>query len=131
MKKTKTRKSEAKAKAKTRTKTNSKTKSSKAVEPRSPEPSTLGGGFATRRPQRPKRGTGSASGGQSGDLQGLSRRPGADSESVEELLEEGQYHEAEVVSGIENAPGPEQGEVRTRQFPEDDVPEEYREDPDR
>ena len=36
-----------------------------------------------------------------------------------------------VVSGIENAPGPEQGEVRTRQFPEDDVPEEYREDEDR
>jgi hypothetical protein len=50
---------------------------------------------------------------------------------VEELLEEGQSYEADVVSGIENAPGPEQGEVRTRQSREDDVPEEYRDDPDR
>jgi hypothetical protein len=31
------------------------------------------------------------------------------------------------VAGVENAPDPDQGEVRTRQFPEDDVPEEYRE----
>ena len=48
-----------------------------------------------------------------------------DSESVEELMEEGQYMEAEAVSGVENAPDADQGEVRTRQFPEDDVPEEY------
>jgi hypothetical protein len=44
---------------------------------------------------------------------------------VEELLEEGQYAEAEAVSGVENAPDADQGEVRTTQFPEDDVPEEY------
>jgi hypothetical protein len=44
---------------------------------------------------------------------------------VEELMEEGQYLEAEAVSGVENAPDADQGEVRTRQFPEDDVPEEY------
>src|SRR5580692_3188246 len=37
------------------------------------------------------------SGGQSGDLQGLSNRAGADSESVDELLEEGNAFEAEVV----------------------------------
>jgi hypothetical protein len=71
------------------------------------------------------RGLGAASGGQSGDTQGLSRRSYDDSESVEELLEEGQYAEAEAVSGVENAPDADQSEVRTRQFPEDDVPEEY------
>jgi hypothetical protein len=54
-------------------------------------------------------------------------RSGADSESVEELLEEGQSFEAEVVAGVENAPEPDESEVRTKEVPEDDVPEEYRE----
>ena len=72
-----------------------------------------------------RRGLGAASGGQSGDTQGLSRRSYDDSESVEELMAEGQYMEAEAVSGVENAPDADQSEVRTRQFPEDDVPEEY------
>ncbi|HWG39832.1 MAG TPA: hypothetical protein VN658_04730 [Candidatus Acidoferrales bacterium] len=72
-----------------------------------------------------RRGLGAASGGQSGDTQGLSRRSYDDSESVEELMEEGQYAEAEAVGGVENAPDADQGGVRTRQFPEDDVPEEY------
>ena len=75
-----------------------------------------------------RRGLGAASGGQSGDTQGLSRRSYDDSESVEELLEEGQYAEAEAVSGVENARDADQGEVRTRQFSEDDVPEEYKEE---
>ena len=75
-----------------------------------------------------RRGLGPESGGQSGDTQGLSRRSYDDSESVEELMEEGQYMEAEAVSGVENAPDADQGEVRTTQFPEDDVPEEYREE---
>jgi outer membrane biosynthesis protein TonB len=75
-----------------------------------------------------RRGLGAASGGQSGDTQGLSRREFDDSESVEELLEEGQYMEAEAVSGVENARDADQGEVRTRQFPEDDVPEEYKDE---
>lgn len=72
-----------------------------------------------------RRGLGAASGGQSGDTQGLSRRSYDDSESVEELMEEGQYMEAEAVSGVENAPDADKGEVRTREVPEDDVPEEY------
>lgn len=72
-----------------------------------------------------RRGLGPESGGQSGDTQGLSRRSYDDSESVEELMEEGQYMEAEAVSGVENARDADQGEVRTKQFPEDDVPEEY------
>ena len=61
----------------------------------------------------------------SGDLQGLSDSAEVDSESVEDLLEEGNAFEAEVVEGVENAPDADQGEVRTREVPEDDVPEEY------
>jgi len=72
-----------------------------------------------------RRGLGPESGGQSGDTQGLSRRSYDDSESVEELMEEGQYMEAEAVSGVENARDADQGEVRTREVLEDDVPEEY------
>lgn len=74
-----------------------------------------------------QRGLGPRSGGQSGDTQGLAAGPDVDSESVEELLEEGQSFEAEVVNGVENAPDPDQGEVRTREVEQDDVPEEYRE----
>ena len=77
---------------------------------------------------RRSRGLGAESGGQSGDTQGLSRQSYDDSESVEELMEEGQYMEAEAVSGVENARDADQGEVRTRQFPEDDVPQEYKDE---
>lgn len=71
------------------------------------------------------KGLGARSGGQSGDLQGLSNRAGADSESVDELLEEGNAFEAEVVKGIEDVPDADEGEVRTHEVPEDDVPGEY------
>jgi hypothetical protein len=64
-------------------------------------------------------------GGQSGDVQGLSRAQDVDSESVAELAEEGQDFEAEVVSGVENALDADKGEVRTKEVPEDDVPPEY------
>lgn len=74
------------------------------------------------------RGRASASAGQSGDLQGLSDSEDADSESITELLEEGQYFEASVLSGIENARPADIAEVRTRQVPEDDVPVEYLEE---
>lgn len=70
------------------------------------------------------RGTGSDAAGQSGALQGLSRRRGADSESVEELLEEGNAFEADIVAGVEDA-GADEKPVRTHEVPEDDVPEEY------
>src|SRR5277367_3745005 len=72
-----------------------------------------------------RRGLGPNAGGQSGDIQALPRAEDVDSESVEELAEEGQAFEAEVVSGVENAPDADQDEVRTREVPEDDVPEEY------
>jgi len=65
------------------------------------------------------------SGGQSGDLQGLSRIEGANSESVDELLEEGNAFEADVVAGVENAGDSDEKEVRTHEVPEDDVPSEY------
>jgi hypothetical protein len=71
------------------------------------------------------KGMGARSGGQSGDLQGLSNREGADSESVDELLEEGNAFEAEVVKGVEDVPDADEGEVRTHEVPEDDVPDEY------
>jgi hypothetical protein len=65
------------------------------------------------------------SAGQSGDLQQLSDEADADSESVEELLEEGNTFEAGIVRGVENAKDPDVSEVTTREVPEDDVPEEY------
>jgi len=49
------------------------------------------------------RGTGSESGGQSGDDEGLSIEEDADSESVDELAEEGQDYEAGIVAGVERA----------------------------
>jgi hypothetical protein len=64
-------------------------------------------------------------GEQSGDLQGLSNVQGADSESVNELLEQGNSFEAEVVKGVEDAEEADKGEVRTHEVPQDDVPEEY------
>jgi hypothetical protein len=67
----------------------------------------------------------SRSGEQSGDLQGLSRIEAADSESVDELLEEGNAFEADVVAGVESAGDADEKEVRTHEVPEDDVPEEY------
>jgi hypothetical protein len=70
--------------------------------------------------------TGSDESTQSGDTQGLSGDPGADSESVKELTEEGQYLEAEVVEGVEDAPDADAGPIKTKEVPEDDVPEEYR-----
>jgi hypothetical protein len=65
------------------------------------------------------------SAGQSGDLQGLSDSASADSESVDELIEEGNAFEAEVVSGVEAADRGDEEEVHTHEVPEDDVPEEY------
>jgi len=85
-----------------------------------------------RKSQRPdvvtfsRKESGSRSGEQSGDLQGLSNVEAADSESVQELLEEGNAFEAEVVKGVQDA-GDRSGtrEVRTHEVPEDDVPGEY------
>jgi hypothetical protein len=72
-----------------------------------------------------REGLGARSGQQSGDLQGLSNVPGPDSESVDELLEEGNAFEAEVVKGVEEAGNADTAEVRTHEVPQDDVPGKY------
>ncbi len=64
-------------------------------------------------------------GRQSGDLQGISTRHGADSESVDELLEEGNTFEAGVITGVEEAGDDQTREVHTHEVLEDDVPTEY------
>ena len=66
------------------------------------------------------------SAGQSGDTQQISNLSDADSESVEELIEEGNSFEASVVDGVENVKDADVAEVTTREVPQDDVPEEYR-----
>ena len=62
---------------------------------------------------------------QSGDLQGLSRVEQADSESVDELVEEGNVFEAGAVAGVEEADDEDTREVHTHEVSEDDVPDEY------
>jgi hypothetical protein len=66
-----------------------------------------------------------AKGRLSGDVQNLSQEELSDSESVEELVEEGQDFEGELIEGIENAPPADQGEVRThaRAEPNEEPPE--------
>jgi len=64
---------------------------------------------------------------QSGDVTGLSTEPEASSESVEELVEEGQFYEAEVVEGVENSPPADVAEVTTHERPSvenENVPDE-------
>jgi len=64
------------------------------------------------------------SGQSSGDAQGLSQEAFDDSESVEELVEEGQDLEGELLQGVENAPPADQGDVKTHapSEPEDRTP---------
>ena len=83
-----------------------------------------------KRNQRNPDELGPNSAGQSGDIQQLPDAAGADSESVEELAEEGNAFEANAVFGVENAKDADVSEVTTRQVPEDDVPAEYLSDDD-
>lgn len=55
----------------------------------------------------------------------MSRDERADSESVDELVEEGNIFEAGAVAGVEKADDEDTREVHTREVPEDDVPDEY------
>jgi hypothetical protein len=63
-------------------------------------------------------------GAGTGDLQGISSVEDVDSESEDELLEEGQAFEAGIIKGVERA-GDEVSEVVTHEVLEDDVPLEY------
>src|SRR5690349_2705177 len=78
----------------------------------------------TYQPPRKEKRPDPKSAGQSGDDMGLPNDESAGSESVAELVTEGQYYEAEAVSGLER-PYPDEGRVKTRQVPADDVPLEY------
>ena len=112
-KKISSKKRSAKTNATTKSSTRSSGRKQRTSENKSPE---VGFEFRGPRPQRSS---------QSGDSQGLSRRQGADSESVEELIEEGNAFEADAVSGVEDAGEHEEEEVHTHEVPEDDVPGEY------
>jgi len=59
------------------------------------------------------------------DLAGVSRAEQADSESVDELVQEGNLFEAGAVAGVQEADDADEKEVHTHELPEDDVPEEY------
>jgi hypothetical protein len=61
----------------------------------------------------------------SGDLQGLSRKAASDSESVDELVREGNVYEAGILQGVEEADNADEGEVTSHETLADDVPEEY------
>lgn len=65
------------------------------------------------------KGRGARTAGQSGDVEGLSDAESVDSESVEELAEEGQDYEAELVDAVENAPEPDEAELDA-EIPEDE-----------
>jgi hypothetical protein len=61
----------------------------------------------TRRDRKKRMETGPDSAGQGGATQQISDTPIADSESVEELAEEGNAFEADAIYGVENARDPE------------------------
>src|SRR4051812_11515709 len=125
--------------AKARTKAKPKRKPSRAASPtRAKSPTRAASPRRSRRPTlaavgsqsvetvtlKPRARTARAGAG-GGDFGGVSLVEDADSESPDELLEEGQGFEAGVVSGVENAPNADKSEVRTHEVPQDDVPREY------
>ena len=99
----------------------------KAVAPRrlGRQPQIIFGSRSVETVPEERQARAAAAGAGGGDFGGASVVENVDSESADELLEEGQTFEAGIVSGVENAPDPDQGEVRTREVPQDDVPEEY------
>lgn len=124
--------SKAARRPKTAGATRGRSRTSSARSARGTRSNRLRGGTPARRTaevnsgstRQGPRGVGPDSGGQSGDLQGLSRVHDVDSESVEELMEEGQGLEAEVVSGVEEAgeANAEDSEVMPDEPPEEKIP---------
>ena len=112
-------------KKKTTKKRGRKKKSARAIKAAKPSRQKTSRGKSARERAAFKQETGPDSAGQSGDLQGLRDVEGADSESVDELLEEGNAFEADAVAGVERADDNDGQEVHTHEVPEDDVPEEY------
>jgi hypothetical protein len=127
-------KSRVSAKSKLRAKSTAKS-AKKNITKRKPAPRTrvresqdvMGNSDIRKVPMsavRPKARSARVDGG-AGDYRGISVVEGADSESPRELLEEGQTFESGIVSGVQNARNADEGEVRTREVPMDDVPTEY------
>ena len=79
----------------------------------------------TKRDRKKRMETGPGSAGQGGATQQISDTSISDSESVEELLEEGNAFEANVIYGVESARDHRTSEVIAHEIPEDDVPGEY------
>jgi hypothetical protein len=133
-----TKKKQQKKQAPEEKKSAKSTPKSKAKNPPKKSPAQLSKKSAknpAREPRRPAaessneaapmiKGRGSRTAGQSGDTEGLSDAETVDSESVEELVEEGQDFEAELVDAVTNAPDPDEGELDA------EVPAEDDEDPD-
>ena len=116
-----------KAKLAARTKAKSKRKPVRAASSRKsrrPSIAAVGNQSIETVSLRPRARTARAGAG-GGDFGGVSVVEDADSESPDELLEEGQAFEAGIVSGVENAPNADKSEVRTHEVPQDDVPPEY------
>jgi hypothetical protein len=95
-----------------------KAEPSSGAEGSSLDPKRMAGLRIERSDTRPLKGR------AAGDTQSLSANQLDDSESVEELVAEGQDLEGELVQGIENVPAADQGEVRTHASPkpQDQVP---------
>ncbi|HTA22925.1 MAG TPA: hypothetical protein VK763_05285 [Terriglobales bacterium] len=136
--KKKTKKRPAKSKKPSLKKATKKVKSPKKLAKKKPAPKKLAAKkkAVAKKPAPKRRGRASEApfsigqpesrfGGESGDLQGLSNVESADSESVDELLEEGNAFEADAVKGVEDAGDFDEREVHTHEVPEDDVPGEY------
>jgi hypothetical protein len=125
-KKTKKRatKTSSKAKASAKKKLKAKPKRKAASRPQSRKVTAMGSQNVETVSLRPRARTARAGAG-GGDFGGVSVVESADSESADELLEEGQAFEAGIVSGVENAPNADQEEVRTHEVLQDDVPSEY------
>src|SRR5215470_13371322 len=104
-----------------------KSPSKKATKRRTrPKPASVSAERELQQEIRSQRLTGTETGqSQQSDFQGLSRKEYANSESVDELVEEGNIFEAGAVAGVEEADNSDEREVHTHEVPEDDVPDEY------
>ena len=102
-------------------------KTKKAAKRRTrPRPASVSAERELQQEIRSRRLTGTETGqSRQSDFQGLSRKEYADSESVDELVEEGNVFEAGAVAGVEEADNSDEREVHTHEVPEDDVPDEY------
>ena len=90
-----------------------------------PRPASVSAERELQQEIRSRRLTSGTTQARQSDFRGLSRAEEADSESVDELVEEGNIFEAGAVAGVEEADDSDEREVHTHEVPEDDVPEEY------